>query len=580
MHKHIIELYGQHKLKVAALVGLSFVLSAHSLAIPLVFGKMIDLMIHKQDFWMTIAVASLAPLINISRSCFGLLRQWVDFNKVWFPIQESLRMRTLNQYFSFSIGQLKERSSGYSREIITSGEGSLQNLSNIIVADVIPVFTRLIITIVMLMSVQKSIGFIIIFGLSIYGVTVWHMRKKYLPRIDSMQKKNIASSKQRGDLLAGAPLIKAFFKEGSMRERYRGFYLDAVATSIETKRYIRTRNVLIDTILLTTRYAANITCICLFYQNKITLGEIMTVRLWWDQVFDNIEHLSDQYQTVLSESKSAERFLDLINTPPAIGETPNSIRFQEVAGFIEFKHVSFGYPLDEGSDRHGKLVVRDISFSVDVGDDVAIVGSSGSGKTTILNLLVRAYDPTSGCIEIDGQNIRNIDVFDFRRHISLVDQSTLTMEMTVAENINLGAREPLSEEALLALCDSVQLNVTKLQQGLQTKIGEMGNRVSGGQRQRIAIARALASDARIMVLDEPTSALDAITEAKVQETIRKVTAGRTTITIAHRIATIQHCNKIIVLNDEGMIESIGTHKELLVKSPLYREFVEKQQILT
>ncbi len=167
-----------------------------------------------------------------------------------------------------------------------------------------------------------------------------------------------------------------------------------------------------------------------------------------------------------------------------------------------------------------------------------------------------------------------------RKHIALVDQDALTMEMTVEENINLGAEEPLSEEALLKLCASVELDVTKLSKGLKTRVGEMGSRISGGQRQRIAIARALANNAKILILDEPTSALDAITEATVQETIRRASKGRTTITIAHRLSTIQHADKIIVLSDEGKIAGVGTHRELLKTSGLYMEFVQKQLILT
>ncbi len=576
--KHIAAIYGNHKLKVGTLIILSFILSAHSMAIPFVFGKMVDLMVHRQNIWMIIAIASLQPLIDISKASFKLLRQWVDFH-VWFPIQEHLRMKTLNQYFLFSIGQLKEKSSGLSREIITGGEHSLQALSNTLITHVTPVITRLIITSVMLMSMQLPIGLVVVCGLLLYGLTVWHMRKKYIPRIDSMQKKNIASSKHRGDLLAGAPLIKAFSKEEDMRERYRGIYLNSVETSKSTLRYTNIRNEIMNLILVTTKYAATVTCIYLFYENKITLGEILTVRIWWGQVFDNIEDLGEKYQSVLTESISAERFLNLINTPPAIKEVSDPVRLNDVAGFVAFKHVSFAYPPDEDGGQE-RSVLHNISFIVHVGEKVAIVGASGSGKSTILSLLVRAYDPTIGSIEIDGHNLRTLSIRDLRKHIALVDQDALTMEMTVEENINLGAEKPLSEEALLKLCESVELDVTKLSKGLKTRVGEMGSRISGGQRQRIAIARALANNAKILILDEPTSALDAMTEARVQETIRRASEGRTTITIAHRLSTIQHADKIIVLSEEGKIVAIGTHRELLETSGLYMDFVEKQKIIT
>lgn len=579
MLKYIVAIYGDHKLNVALLIGLSFALSAHSMAIPLVLGKMIDSMMHHQSIWMVIAIATLHPLIEISKSATKLTRQWIDFNKVWFPIQEYLRMKTLNQYFLFSIGQLKEKGSGLSRVIITSGEHSLQSLSTLIVTDIAPVITRMIITSVILLSTQLPVGLIVVCGLFMYGYTVWHMRKTYVPRIDSMQKKNIASSKQRDDLLAGAPLIKAFSKEDAMRKRYQGIYLDSVETIRETQRYIRMRNEAMNLILVATKYTATITCIYLFYENKITIGEILTARIWWGQVFDSIEDLGEKYQSVLTESTSAKRFLDLINTPPAIKEVADPVRLTKVAGFIAFKHVSFVYPADQDGVQ-GRPILRDISFHVHVGEKVAIVGASGSGKSTILSLLVRAYDPTAGVIEIDGQNLRTLSLSDLRKHVAIVDQDALTMEMTVAENINLGAEDPLSEEDLLRLCASVELDVTRLSKGLKTRIGEMGSRISGGERQRIAIARALASNAKVLILDEPTSALDAMTEANVQETIRQASRDRTTITIAHRLSTVQHADKIIVLSSDGEIVAQGTHRELLTKSPLYKDFVDRQMIHT
>ncbi len=571
-------IFGNHKLSVAALVSLNFVMSLLGMAFPFVLGIMMDAMVKRQNIWLVVAIASLDPAIGVSRSVIRLLRQKVNLNKVWFPIQEYLRMKTINQYFLFSIGQLKEMSSGMSREIISTGEHSLQTLATLLVTDIAPVISRVIITIVILLSLHLPVGLIIMTGLLVYGLTVWHMRKKYVPRIKLRQKKDLVSSKQRGDLLAGAPLVKAFSKEDAMRERYRKIYQQSVEVSKATNTYIAVRNELMYMILVASKYIAMVTCIYLYYENKLTAGELVTARMWWEQVFEKIEALGEKYQNALIESTSAERFLDLINTSPAIHEIPHPVRLEKVAGFIEFKHVSFSYPAEEG-EMDSTPVLRDISFHVHVGEKVAIVGASGSGKSTILSLLVRAYDPTAGVVQIDGHDLCAVDIHDLRSHIALVDQGCLTMEMTIEDNINMGAPAPLSQEKLLKLCASVKLDLSKFSKGLLTQVGEMGNRLSGGEKQRIAIARALASDAKILVLDEPTSALDAITEAYVQATINEVCLGRTTIIITHRLSTIQGVDRIIVLNDRGEIAATGTHRELLEKSGLYMEYVEKQQIL-
>jgi ABC-type multidrug transport system fused ATPase/permease subunit len=246
-----------------------------------------------------------------------------------------------------------------------------------------------------------------------------------------------------------------------------------------------------------------------------------------------------------------------------------------MAGFIAFKNVSFAYPTKDG--ERGKSVVKNVSALFRAGEKVAIVGPSGSGKTTLITLLLRGYDPTAGAIEVDGHNLRNLSLKDYYRHIAVVDQSSLMMDMSIRDNIQLGAREPLADEDILSICRLVELEMDKFDKGLDTSVGEMGNAVSGGERQRLAIARALAANPKILVLDEATASLDAIVEAKIKRALEIASRGRTTIVIAHRLSTVQHADRIFVM-ENGEIAAAGTHRELLRTSGLYMQLVQEQMI--
>lgn len=384
------------------------------------------------------------------------------------------------------------------------------------------------------------------------------------------------SSKQRGDLLAGAPIIKAYSKEAESRDNYRDkYYYNHVEAAKRNDDYVMSRSRAMYAILTLTEYVCILACILLWSRNTMTIGALTTIRIWLGQVFEDIEALGDKYQTLLVEAASAERFLELINIPPAIRNLEDPVKLEELAGSIEFKHVSFSYKKKTGES--GKKVLRDISFYVRPNERIAIVGKSGSGKSTLITLLQRGYDPDSGSIEIDGNNLRFIDLASYHENLAVVDQNFLTLERTIAENISLGARRQLSEEEILHFCSLVDLNVDNFENGIHTMIGELGSGVSGGERQRIAIARALASEAKILVFDEPTSSLDAMTEASIKRALDEASKTRTTITIAHRLSTIQDAHQILVI-DEGKIIAAGTHDELCKTCSLYITFVREQLV--
>ena len=266
----------------------------------------------------------------------------------------------------------------------------------------------------------------------------------------------------------------------------------------------------------------------------------------------------------------AERIFDIMDVEPNIKEVDGAPNLKINNADIEFKDVSFAYP------KTNAEAIKNISFSIDGGSTAALVGHSGAGKSTIINLLPRFYDPKKGQICIDGQNIHDVSLSSLRKNMSLVSQDIILFDDTVRANIayaNLNA----SNEQITKACDFAAATdfIKNLPQTYETLIGENGIRLSGGQKQRISIARAILKDSPIILLDEATSSLDADSEEKVQNAIMHLTKNRTTLVIAHRLSTIIRANKIIVIN-QGKIVETGTHNELLKNSIIYKNLYSKQ----
>ncbi len=295
---------------------------------------------------------------------------------------------------------------------------------------------------------------------------------------------------------------------------------------------------------------------------EITAGgfiSYITAVTWMMNPSKRLSKINETIQTGLAAAESAFVLMD----EPAETDT-GTVTLTQVHGRIEYRHVGFRYPVAESE------ALVDVTFAIEPGQTVALVGASGSGKTTTASLLPRFYRVTQGEILFDGVNINDLVLADLRHHIAIVGQETLLFDDTIRHNIAYGQEGPVDEERLMQAAKAAHvLEFTqKLPQGLDTYVGERGMRVSGGQRQRIAIARALYKNAPILILDEATSSLDTESERLVQAAMQKLMENRTTLVIAHRLSTVEHADRIVVLAHGRVVES-GTHRELLALNGVY-----------
>lgn len=301
----------------------------------------------------------------------------------------------------------------------------------------------------------------------------------------------------------------------------------------------------------------------------LTLGKLVAFIQYSDRFFRPISDLSEKYTILQAAMASSERIFKLLDTQPTINTTGNPIARNVEKGSIEFRNVSFCY-------NPGEPVLNDISFTVEPGERVAVVGHTGAGKSTLISLLSRFYDVQQGAILIDGVNVKDYDLQGLRRSIGIVLQDVFLFSGSVSENIRLG-NKAINDEQVIHAADTVHASsfIRKLNGQFNTRVGERGSSLSVGQRQLLAFARALAYDPRILILDEATSSIDTETELLIRDALAKLMANRTSIIIAHRLSTIQNADRIVVLH-RGRIRETGTHQELLRLKGIYWRLYQLQ----
>ena len=296
---------------------------------------------------------------------------------------------------------------------------------------------------------------------------------------------------------------------------------------------------------------------------SMTPGDLLAFVLFAGILIGPFGSAARLFSQIKEAQGAMQRVFELLDTQPEVNDHPQAITLPTIQGHVKFSGVSFAYDPRQP-------VLSDVSFDIEPGEFVAFVGPTGSGKSTIANLVHRFYDPSAGLITLDGFDLREITLESVYRQIALVPQETILFGETIFENIRYG-RKTASEEQVVQASQAAHTHefIVGLPDGYQTVIGEKGLNLSGGQRQRIAIARAIIKDPRLFIFDEATSALDSESEWLVQQALSRLFAGRTTLVIAHRLTTIQEANRIFVLN-KGRIVEIGTHASLLQQGGLYR----------
>ena len=365
------------------------------------------------------------------------------------------------------------------------------------------------------------------------------------------------------DSLLGQRVVKAFAAEDLEREKFEQG--NRAFEEIKTKGYyamaaFNTSTRLFDGLM----YLVVILAGGLFLvYGTITPGDLVAYVLYVSTLIATIRRIVEFAEQFQRGMTGIERFAEIMDTPIAIADAPDARELQVTQGGIVLQDVSFEYP-----DDHNK-VLRHVNLTIHPGESLALVGPSGGGKTTLCNLIPRFYDVTGGSILIDGQDVRSVTLHSLRSAIGVVQQDVYLFSGTVAENIAYGrpgaTRAEIEEAARMAGADEF---VRALKNGYDTYVGERGVKLSGGQKQRISIARVFLKNPRILLLDEATSALDNESEILVGQSLDKLAVGRTTLTIAHRLTTIQNADRILVLGKDG-IEEEGSHAELLARKGIY-----------
>lgn len=568
-------LYGSTYRKRVVLASIwSFLNKTFDLAPPFLIGLAVDVVANQGDSFLAslgiedpkmqiVAIALATFIVWGFESLFDYLAQ-VEWRNLAQAIQHDLRVDTYEHLQELDVEYFEDRSTGDLMAVLNDDVNQLERFLDIGANEVIQLITTVVLIGAVFFAIAPSIAWLAFLPIPFILWGSMYYQRQIEPRYADVREEAAAINSQLSNSIGGISTIKAFTAEGREVERvavasdrYRSANRAAIRLSALFVPLIR--------IAILVGFTATLVYggfLALDGQLNIGLYSVMvflTQRLLWP--LTRLGQTVDLYQRAMA---STRRIFDVLDTHPTILDGDQSIsKGTATKGNITFDNVTFSY--DEGHP-----VLSEVSMTLEPSNTTAFVGSTGSGKTTIVKLLLRFYDPDSGTISIDGTDISTVDQAELRQMMALVSQDVFLFYGTVAQNIAYGvpnaSKEAIEEAARAAEAHDF---ITSLPNGYETFVGERGQKLSGGQRQRLSIARALLTDSPILILDEATSAVDNETEAAIQRSLTRIGHNRTMVVIAHRLSTIRHADIIYVI-DKGRVTQIGTHDDLIAGPGIYR----------
>jgi ATP-binding cassette subfamily B protein len=549
-------------------------LAMAAFAEPMIFGWLIDAL-SKADraslTWASLSALLIAwigfGLFNIGASAFVALH--AD------RLAHRRRLAVMANYFEHAltlpIGFHTQTHSGRVLKVMLEGTSGMWGLWLSFFRDHCASFVALFVLLPLTVWKNPYLGLLLIVLVALFGGMTAFVLRKTEKLQGNVEQFHSDLAERASDALGNVQVIQSFTRVESEVRGLRSTMTRLLDAQIPVLSWWALATV-------ATRASATLTMLSIFLlgtwlymQGKTTVGEIVTYMGFATMLIGRLEQVVSFINFIFMQAPKMREFFEILDTTPQVRDRPNAPEMRRPAGAVAFDNVSFSY---DGK----RTAVRDVSFEVKPGETIAIVGSTGSGKSTTLGLLHRAFDPQSGRILIDGQDIRDVTLSSLRHNIGVVFQEPMLFARTIRENLMFG-RADASEADMNAALERAQATEIMARQsdGLDTLVGERGRTLSGGERQRLSIARALLKDPPILILDEATSALDAATEIKLQKALEEVMKGRTTFVIAHRLATIRNADRILVF-EQGEVVEMGSFDELVAKGGRFAHLAKAQYL--
>lgn len=556
-------------LSIMAVLVLVFFQSMSDLYLPNLMSDIVNTGIVKGDTNYIIRTGGIMLAVAFGGMLCIVLSNYLS-SRVGVGFARNLREKVFNQVEGYSLNEFDKLGTATLITRTTNDVTQMQMVLILMMRMVLSAPMMCIGGIIMALSKNKKLTLIFIVVIPIIAFFIYIAAKKGVPLFKSMQLKLDKLNLVLRENLTGIRVIRAFNRIGHERKRFNDANLDLTSTAIRVNRLMAALMPLMMLIMNFTTVAI------LWFGGKLIdtggmqVGDLMAFTQYAMQIMISLVMLSMMFVLIPRAEASAVRINEVIETSSDIKDNEKPARADSERGYIEFNDVTFSYP---GAEQPA---LSNISFSSKPGEITAIIGSTGSGKSTLISLILRFYDIGSGSIKVDGVDIRDMTQEELRAKIGYVPQKTVLFSGTVSDNIRYG-KEDASDEEIKHAADVAQATefISDMKEGFASEISQGGTNVSGGQKQRLSIARALVRKPEIYVFDDSFSALDFKTDSKLRAALKNEIADSTVIIVAQRISTVMNSDRIVVL-DEGRIAGIGKHRELLETCGVYREIAYSQ----